>query len=108
VDTGNIRLDFYDNGFVDNDSISVTVNNKVVLSREKLGAKPVTLNIHMDASMPMQEVIMQAENLGSIPPNTALLIVTTTRRRYQLYLQSTEKRNASVRFIYEPPAARPM
>lgn len=108
VDTGNIRLDFYDNGFVDDDSISVIVNSKVVLRNEKLGARPVTLNIHMDASQPIQEVVMQAENEGSIPPNTALLIVTTPRRRYQLYLQSSLKRNAAVRFIYEPAVWKPM
>lgn len=108
VDTGNIRLDFYDNGYVDDDSISVMVNDKRVLSHEKLGAKPVTLNIHMDATQPIQEVVMQAENQGSIPPNTALLIVTTTRRRYQLYLQSTTKRNASVRFIYDRGGQKPM
>ena len=108
VDTGNIRLDFYDNGYVDDDSISVIVNDKVVLSHEKLGAKPVTLNIHMDATLPIQEVVMRAENQGSIPPNTALLIVTTSRKRYQLYLKSTQERNAAVRFIYEPAAFAPM
>jgi CRISPR/Cas system-associated endoribonuclease Cas2 len=102
VDTGNIRLEFYDNGEIDNDSISVVVNNKAVLSNEKLGARPVTLNIRMDNNKQMQEVIMQAENLGSIPPNTALLIVTTGKKRYKLYLTSTDKRNAAVRFIYDP------
>lgn len=101
VDTGNIRLDFYDNGEIDNDSISVLVNNKVVLSNEKLGSKPVSLNIRMENSKEMQEVVMKAENLGSIPPNTALLIVTVGRKRYKLFMTSTDKRNAAVRFIYE-------
>ena len=102
VDTGEIRLDFYDNGVIDNDSISVLVNNKVILSNEKLGIKPVTVNIKMDNSKQMQEVIMKAENLGSIPPNTALLIVTAGKKRYKLFLTSTDQRNAAVRFIYEP------
>ena len=105
VDTGDIRLDFYDNGEIDNDSVSVMVNNKVVLSNEKLGIKPITLVVRMEDSKQMQEVIMKAENLGSIPPNTALLIVTAGKKRYKLYLTSTDKRNAAVRFIYErgPP-----
>lgn len=102
VDTGDIRLDFYDNGEIDNDSISVLVNNKVVLSNEKLGLKPISLNVKMDHTKLMQEVMMKAENLGSIPPNTALLIVTAGRKRYKLYLTSTDKRNAAVRFIYDP------
>ncbi len=101
VDTGNIRLDFYDNGEIDNDSISVLVNNKAVLSNEKLAARPVTLTIRMEDNKQMLEVIMQAENLGTIPPNTALLIVTAGKKRYKLYLTSTDKRNAAVRFIYQ-------
>jgi hypothetical protein len=36
VDTGNIRLDFYDNGEIDGDTISVLVNNKVVVSNQRL------------------------------------------------------------------------
>ena len=103
VDTGNIRLDFYDNGEIDNDSISVLVNNKTILANQKLNARPVTLTIRMENDKQMQEVIMKAENLGSIPPNTALLIVTAGKKRYKLYVTSTEKRNAAVRFIYEPP-----
>jgi hypothetical protein len=103
VDTGNIRLDFYDNGEIDDDSISVLVNNKTVLANQKLNAKPLTLNIRMENDRQTQEVIMKAENLGSIPPNTALLIVTAGNKRYKLYVTSTDKRNAAVRFIYEPP-----
>lgn len=102
VDTGNIRLDFYDNGEIDDDSISVLVNNNVVLSNQKLNARPVTLTVRMENNQQMQEVIMKAENLGKIPPNTALLIVTAGKKRYKLYLTSTDKRNAAVRFIYQP------
>jgi hypothetical protein len=46
---------------------------------------------------------MVAENLGDIPPNTALLLITVGAKRYQLHLTSTEKKNAQVRFIYENP-----
>lgn len=106
VDTGNIRLDFYDNGEIDNDSISVVVNNKTILANQKLGARPVTMNVRMENDKQMQEVIMKAENLGSIPPNTALLIVTAGKKRYKLYVTSTDKRNAAVRFIYETPGLK--
>src|SRR5215211_506754 len=70
VDTGNIRLDFYDNGEIDSDSISVVVNKQTVLANQKLNARPITLTIRMEDNKQMQEVIMRAENLGSIPPNT--------------------------------------
>jgi hypothetical protein len=102
VDTGNIKLDFYDNGEIDDDTISVFVNKKLILSKERLGTKPSTTFIKMDLENTFQEIEMVAENLGRIPPNTALLIVTAGNKRYRLYLTSTEHKSAMVRFIYEP------
>lgn len=103
VDTGNIRLDFYDNGQIDGDTISVYANNMPVVSNQRLTTKPVSINIRIDLKRTEQEVIMVGENLGSIPPNTALMIVHAGDKRYQLYLTSDESKNAMVRFIYEKP-----
>jgi hypothetical protein len=105
VDTGTIRLDFYDNGEIDGDSISVLVNRKVIISNQRLSAKPITSYITIDETSPYQEVEMVAENLGSIPPNTALLIITAGKNRYQLFLTSTETKTASVRFVYTKDVA---
>ncbi len=103
VDTGNIRLDFYDNGQIDGDTISVYVNNMPVVSRKMLTAKPITIYVRVDLQKTVQEVIMVGENLGTIPPNTALMLVTAGNKRYQLYLSSDEGKNSMVRFIYENP-----
>ena len=101
VDTGTIRLDFYDNGVVDGDSITVLLNNKVLVSNQLLSAKPITLQLKVDLDHREQEVVMVADNMGSIPPNTALLIITAGTKRYQLFLSSTEQKSATVRFIYD-------
>ncbi len=103
VDTGNIQIDFYDNGQIDGDTISVYVNSMPVVSRKMLKAQPVTISVRVDLKRTEQEVIMVGENLGSIPPNTALMIVKAGDKRYQLYLTSDEQKNAMVRFIYEKP-----
>lgn len=108
VDTGMVKLDFYDNGVIDGDTISVYVNDMPVVSRKMLTAKPVTANIKIDMQRTIQEVIMVGENLGSIPPNTALMIINAGDKRYQLYLTSDDKKNAMVRFIYEKPVAAKM
>ncbi|MBL7730756.1 MAG: hypothetical protein JNM88_06225 [Chitinophagaceae bacterium] len=105
VDTGNIRIDFYDNGQIDGDTISVYANGMPVVSQKRLSTQPVTVNIRIDLKKTEQELIMVGENLGSIPPNTALMIVNAGNKRYQLYLTSDEQKNAMVRFIYENPAA---
>jgi hypothetical protein len=103
VDTGSIQIDFYDNGQIDGDTISVYANGMPIVSNKRLTAKPVTITIRIDLKRPEQELIMVGENLGEIPPNTALMIVNAGEKRYQLYLTSDEQKNAMVRFIYEKP-----
>jgi hypothetical protein len=103
VDTGVIKIDFYDNGQIDGDTISVYVNNMPAVTSKCLGAKPVSITVKIDLKRSEQEVIMVGENLGAIPPNTALMIINAGDKRYQLYLTSDEQKNAMVRFIYEDP-----
>lgn len=101
VDTGKIRLDFYDNGQIDGDTISVRVNNNLVLTHQRLTEKPITIYVSLDQKARYQEVQMIAENLGSIPPNTALLIITAVGKRYELFLTASEDKVAKVRFVWE-------
>lgn len=103
VDTGIIKIDFYDNGQIDGDTVSVYVNGMPAVSNKMLTARPITMSIKIDLKKKEQEVIMVGENLGTIPPNTALMIVNAGDKRYQLYLTSDETKNAMVRFIYEKP-----
>lgn len=106
VDTGMLYLEFYDNAEIDGDSVTILVNKKVVLANQLLGLKPVKMEVMVDLNNRMQEVEMVAMNLGSIPPNTALLVIKTPTQQYRLYLSSTEQKSDKVRFIYEPPPDR--
>jgi hypothetical protein len=106
VDTGTLRLDFYDNGVVDGDTISIRVNKKIVLAHQLLSEKPITFFITVDLKNTFHEVEMIAENLGSIPPNTALLIITAGRNQYRLYFESTKTKSAMVRILYDPDINR--
>jgi hypothetical protein len=73
------------------------------VSNRMLKTQPISVSVRVDQKKTVQEVIMVGENLGSIPPNTALMIITAGTKRYQLYLTSDEQKNAMVRFIYEKP-----
>ena len=86
---------------MDGDSITVLVNKNVVVSHQRLTTKPITTFIRIDLNNTFQEIEMVAENLGSIPPNTAMLIITAGEKKYQLYLTSTESKSAMVRFVYD-------
>jgi hypothetical protein len=68
--------------------------------KKGLSEKPVILNIPIQAFKDYK-MIMFAENLGSIPPNTALMVVTSGKKKYEIYLSSTEQKSAAVNFRYE-------
>jgi hypothetical protein len=96
VESDSVRLSFYDNGEIDGDSISVFVNHELVLSHQGLEAKAFNIYLHLDSARELTEVSMFAENLGSIPPNTALMIVTDGKNRYEVFLSSSLTENATV------------
>lgn len=101
VDNENITVRLYDNGEIDDDTISVYMDNKLVLSNQRLTAAPLTIKLKMDESNPEHVLVLVAENLGRIPPNTSLMIVQDGDKRYQVRITSTNQKNAMVRFRYE-------
>ena len=98
AEEGEIRVDLYDNGTIDGDTVTIYHNNKMVLSRARLSGKPLTLKITIDANNPHHELVMVANNLGSIPPNTSVMIVTAGTTRYEVFISSNEQNNAKVVF----------
>jgi len=96
-----ISIELYDNGEIDGDIISVFQNGKLIASQRGLSTVPITLKLKIDEDNPEQEITMVAENLGSIPPNTALMIVKSGGNRYDLRISSSEQKNAVVRFKYQ-------
>lgn len=98
-----IVVNIYDNGTVDNDTISVYLNKKLVLHKKRLTEAPLTLKFNLDESDAEQELVMVAENLGEIPPNTSLMVVNAGSKRYEVRITSTEQKNAVVKFRYEKP-----
>jgi hypothetical protein len=99
VDSGTVNIEFYDNGQIDGDTISVYVNDRSVIYKQLLRTQPVAMTLQVDSKRAVQDVVMVGENLGTIPPNTALMIVTANKRRFQLYLTADEKKNAMVRLL---------
>ena len=96
-----ITIELYDNGEIDGDTITVFQNGKQIASRKGLSTIPIILKLKIDEDNPEQEITMVAENLGSIPPNTALMIVKSGGNRYDLRISSSEQKNAVVKFKYQ-------
>ena len=99
-----IKIDLYDNGEIDGDTITVYHNNEVVAYRKLLTATAITLRVTASLQNAEHEFVMYANNLGKIPPNTALMVITTGGKRYELSITSTKEKNAKVIVEYKPDA----
>jgi hypothetical protein len=89
-------LELYDNGDIDGDTVTIFHNNKLVVNHAGLSLKPITIKIKVDKNEPHHELVMVVDNLGSIPPNTSLMIITANKKRYEVYISSSEQKNAKV------------
>jgi len=97
-----IKIELYDNAEIDNDTITVFVNDKLLLYQQRLTDKPLTLFVNAIPGIEY-ELVMYADNLGLIPPNTALMVVSAGKQKFEVFLSSSEKNSASVRFVYKKP-----
>ncbi len=96
-----VEIRFYDNAEIDGDSIALFLNNKLLLKDIGLTDQPYIVKIAVHDLEEDNELVMVAENLGSIPPNTSLMIAMVGDKRYEARLQSTEGTSATVRFVKE-------
>lgn len=97
VASNHIKIDLYDDGEIDNDIVSVYFNNALMVEKKSLTASAHSFSIDLVPGK-TNELILYAENLGNIPPNTALMIINDGTTRHEVRLSADLKNNASVRF----------
>lgn len=100
--TPEVDISFYDNGEVDDDSITVYHNLNPVVAHGRLSRQPIEYGFDASENNRLQSFIIVADNLGKIPPNSALMVVYTNNERYEVFIESDLKNNGEVRIVYEP------
>ena len=92
-----LTLTLYDNGEVDGDTVSVLLNGKTILSKQRLSTNAITKTIYITPDLgDSLQLIMYAENLGSLPPNSGLLIIKDGRDRYEIRFAGDLTKNAAI------------
>jgi hypothetical protein len=103
VTSSTIKLEFYDSGEFDYDSISVYLNDKLILPKSVLNYDPLKVTIHLDETKELNEISMFANNVGLIPPNSAVLILYDGRKRYEIEMNSDLEKSATIRLRKNKP-----
>lgn len=99
TDKDSIRIEIYDNGIIDNDSVSVFIEDREIVHKHLINAMPLTFYVSLDHDHPIQKIRLVAESLGSIPPCTAVMIITSRHKREEVNLSSNFNKNATVEFF---------
>ncbi|MBN9350450.1 MAG: hypothetical protein J0H55_07180 [Chitinophagaceae bacterium] len=94
------QVNLYDNGVIDGDSVSLFYNGRLILSHKRLSDVPITVTLSVDKSRKDNVLTMYAENLGTIPPNTALMIVRDGDKRYEVRMESDMGKSGTVIFTH--------
>ncbi len=92
-----LLLALYDNGEIDGDTVSVLLNGKVIMPRQGLMARAINKTIYLTPEMGDSiTLIMYAENLGSIPPNTGLLVVHDGDDVYEIRFSGDLQKSSAI------------
>ena len=95
VSGDSLVLSFYDNGVVDGDSISVYLNNQNIIASTKLTSSATRKTIQLNQSGEIR-LLLVAENLGTIPPNTGLLVIRDGEKTFQVNFSADMQTNAAI------------
>jgi hypothetical protein len=95
-ESDSLLLTLYDNGEVDGDTVTVLMNGNVIFSKVGLTTNANSKTIYITPDMDSVKLVMYAENLGSIPPNTGLLIVNDGEKRYYVRFSADLQTNAAI------------
>ena len=98
-----IELDFYDNAEIDGDSISLFLNGRLIFEHIRLTEQAYKVKLPLSELQESNELIMVAENLGAIPPNTSYMVAHVGEKRYDAQLASTENSSAMIKLVKKSP-----
>ena len=96
TDADSVLIELYDDGLIDGDSVSVFNNNSVLLNRRGLSDKGIKQTIALPKTEGGLLLTLFAENEGTIPPNTGVLVVKTGGLVYEIRFKSDNKKSAAV------------
>jgi hypothetical protein len=100
VQSDEVTIQIYDKNEVDGDSISLYYGDSLIVEHLAITHKKVSYTIKIDKSRPRQ-IVLYAENQGSVPPNTACIVIKDGRASTEVVLQSDFKYCDSVMLTHK-------
>lgn len=100
-----IYVEVWDHNKIDDDTISLFLNDEKVLENFRISGKKTKFPITLKPGF--NRLRLHAENLGSIPPNTAALRIIEPGKSHPFQLKSDLDASEAVNIIYKTKKYRP-
>lgn len=89
-----IKVWIWDRDEIDGDQISIFLNDQLVLSNYTLKRHKKKIKLHLSPGT--NYLVMEAENLGSIPPNTAAVLINDGHKKRNVTVVSDTSKSGAV------------
>lgn len=89
-----VKIEIVDNAKIDDDVISIYINDSLVLHKQRISEIPVVLYVMLNKNIPVHTIKMAAESYGSMPPCTAHITVTANNQKHEFDLESYFNKNS--------------
>ena len=99
ITDADITIDIVDNAEADGDQITLFFNGNEVASKVTLTEK--TVSYKLKAVKGVNSIVMFAENLGTTPPNTALMLIKSGGKEYRATVRSDLKKSGAVQLNFK-------
>ena len=100
VSSPHIVIQLFDNAEIDGDVVTVYHNGQLITNRQSLTHKAITIVVEASKLNAHHEFVMVADNLGLIPPNTALMRITAGEQKFEVEISSDFDNNAKIAIDY--------
>ena len=98
-----VTISLLDYQRADNDTVTVYLNRQPVVQKLGISTKPYHREIRINRETGMNELIVYANNLGKIPPNTCTMIVDDGVTKQSVNIVTSKQTSAAVYLRYDPP-----
>jgi len=86
----------------DNDTVSVYLNREILVKNIRISKRPSLIKFSIDKRIEFHELLLYAENLGLIPPNTSELILIDGESKHRVMIVSDKQKTAAIYLRYKP------
>ena len=98
----NLKLQLIDYLRSDNDTVSVYLNREIMAKNIWISKRATVINFSLDPRLETNEILLYAENLGQIPPNTSELLIIDGNDTHKVMIVSDKQKTAAVYLKYKP------